>query len=82
MRAVAEGVERPEVDAMLKLMGCDVGQGYFYGRPMLAPDVPACVASFATAPEAVQLVADLTWRAVAIAAPHRQRSARPLFTRR
>jgi diguanylate cyclase (GGDEF)-like protein len=39
MRAVAEGVESPEVDAVLKLMGCDYGQGYYYGRPMLAEDV-------------------------------------------
>jgi EAL domain-containing protein (putative c-di-GMP-specific phosphodiesterase class I) len=36
---VAEGVESPEVDAVLKLMGCDCGQGYYYGRPMLADDV-------------------------------------------
>lgn len=41
MRAVAEGVEGPEIDAVLKLMGCDFGQGYYYGRPMLAGNVPA-----------------------------------------
>ena len=39
MRAVAEGVEGPEIDAVLKLMGCDYGQGYFYGRPVLAEDI-------------------------------------------
>ncbi len=39
MKAVAEGVEGPEVDAVLKLMGCDYGQGYFYGSPALASDV-------------------------------------------
>jgi diguanylate cyclase (GGDEF)-like protein len=40
MRAVAEGVEGPEIDAILRLMGCDLGQGYYYARPMLAENVP------------------------------------------
>jgi EAL domain-containing protein (putative c-di-GMP-specific phosphodiesterase class I) len=39
MHSVAEGVEGPELDAVLKLMGCEFGQGYFYGRPMLADDI-------------------------------------------
>ena len=43
MRAVAEGVEEPEIDALLKLMGCDLGQGYYYGRPMPADAVPGFV---------------------------------------
>jgi len=49
LATVAEGVEGPEIHSMLKLMGCDRGQGYYYGRPMLAERVPDCVAAFASA---------------------------------
>ncbi len=31
---VAEGVENEEVEKYLRRLGCDVGQGYFYGKPM------------------------------------------------
>ena len=34
MRAVAEGIENPEVLRFLSDLGCDVGQGYLLGRPM------------------------------------------------
>jgi diguanylate cyclase len=37
MRVVAEGVETPELAAMLQSLGCRTGQGYFYGRAA-APD--------------------------------------------
>nr|WP_321458293.1 GGDEF domain-containing protein [uncultured Cohaesibacter sp.] len=30
---VAEGVEEPAQHELIKLIGCDVGQGYLYGRP-------------------------------------------------
>jgi len=33
----AEGIETPEIAATLKAMGFTYGQGYFYGRPMTAP---------------------------------------------
>lgn len=33
LRVVAEGVEDGETLALLKELGCDVGQGYFIGRP-------------------------------------------------
>lgn len=32
-RAVAEGIESPADLAALEAMGCDVGQGFFFGRP-------------------------------------------------
>ncbi len=33
----AEGVETPEQAALLRRLGCDIGQGYFLSRP-LPPD--------------------------------------------
>ena len=33
---IAEGVETAEVVAELRELGCDVGQGYYFGRPMAA----------------------------------------------
>jgi EAL domain-containing protein (putative c-di-GMP-specific phosphodiesterase class I) len=34
MRVVAEGVESETVWSALKLLGCDVGQGYHFARPV------------------------------------------------
>lgn len=31
---VAEGIENEEVEKYLHRLGCDIGQGYFYGKPM------------------------------------------------
>jgi EAL domain-containing protein (putative c-di-GMP-specific phosphodiesterase class I) len=30
---VAEGVENPEAAGLLRSMGCDLAQGYYFGRP-------------------------------------------------
>ena len=40
IRITAEGVEKAEQLAMLRRLGCDVGQGYLFGRPMHPDDVP------------------------------------------
>lgn len=38
LKAVAEGVETEQEQALLKTLGCEFGQGYFYSRPVaLAP---------------------------------------------
>ena len=39
MHVVAEGVEDKEALQLLKEMGCDIAQGYYIARPMLADDL-------------------------------------------
>ncbi|WP_371365425.1 EAL domain-containing protein [Pseudomonas sp. QL9] len=41
MAVVAEGIESEEQLNCLKAMGCDVGQGYYYARPMSCVDLMA-----------------------------------------
>jgi EAL domain-containing protein (putative c-di-GMP-specific phosphodiesterase class I) len=36
LQTVAEGVEQEDQHAFLRDAGCDIGQGYLYGRPMPA----------------------------------------------
>ena len=36
LRVIAEGVETPAQLARLRFLGCDVGQGYYFGRPVEA----------------------------------------------
>jgi diguanylate cyclase (GGDEF)-like protein len=36
VRVVAEGIENETVSSELRALGCDIGQGYFLGRPMPA----------------------------------------------
>ena len=35
---VAEGVETTEDEQFIRAIGCDVGQGYLYSRPICASD--------------------------------------------
>ncbi len=42
---VAEGIETQEQAEMMLWLGCDFGQGYFYGRPIPASALPACVSA-------------------------------------
>jgi diguanylate cyclase (GGDEF)-like protein len=44
MHTVAEGVETSEQLQILRAMKCDQAQGYLYGRPTPASDVPAAIA--------------------------------------
>lgn len=45
VNAIAEGIETPRHLDMLRQLGCTLGQGYLFGRPMPAADVPAYLAS-------------------------------------
>jgi EAL domain-containing protein (putative c-di-GMP-specific phosphodiesterase class I) len=39
LTAIAEGIETAEQLAMLRAMGCPLGQGYFFSRPMAADKI-------------------------------------------
>jgi EAL domain-containing protein (putative c-di-GMP-specific phosphodiesterase class I) len=41
---VAEGIESRATAELLRSMGCDVGQGFYFGRPMQAQDIAGRVA--------------------------------------
>jgi PAS domain S-box-containing protein len=45
LRTVAEGVETEEQAEMLLWLGCEFGQGWFYGRPLTADRIPDAVAA-------------------------------------
>jgi EAL domain-containing protein (putative c-di-GMP-specific phosphodiesterase class I) len=40
LSVVAEGIERPDQAAFLLDHACDFGQGYWYGRPQPADELP------------------------------------------
>jgi EAL domain-containing protein (putative c-di-GMP-specific phosphodiesterase class I) len=44
LRTVAEGIESAEQQAMLHALGCDVGQGFHFARPVPATAVPRLLA--------------------------------------
>jgi len=41
MHLVAEGIETEQQSAFIQAMGCDIGQGYLYGKPMPAAEFGA-----------------------------------------
>ncbi|MBO0346077.1 EAL domain-containing protein [Roseibium sp. CAU 1637] len=47
MKVVAEGIEEAVQGEVLRKLGCDIGQGYLYGRPMLGDDIEELLRSAA-----------------------------------
>src|SRR5258708_40199468 len=47
---VAEGVEDQTHADMLLWLGCDLGQGYLFGRPVPAEDLPSILTERSTSP--------------------------------
>ena len=45
MSIVAEGAEREDEVAVLRALGVDMVQGYYFSKPLPAAEVPAWVAS-------------------------------------
>ena len=41
LRTVVEGIETAENAALVRAVGCDVGQGYYYSRPISVADFEA-----------------------------------------
>lgn len=41
LRTVAEGIEHVEQSELLTWHGCNIGQGWFYGKPVAAAELPA-----------------------------------------
>jgi diguanylate cyclase (GGDEF)-like protein/PAS domain S-box-containing protein len=50
LRIVAEGVETPQQLAFLQDHGCPQGQGYYFGRPMLANELARMIAGKSRTP--------------------------------
>ncbi|TGK01711.1 EAL domain-containing protein [Leptospira semungkisensis] len=46
MNVVAEGIETAEVERLMKEAGCDVGQGYYYSRPIPPEKIPEILSKF------------------------------------
>lgn len=45
LKTIAEGIETQEQAEMMLWLGCDCGQGYFYGRPLPAEELSASVSA-------------------------------------
>lgn len=46
MQVIAEGIETPAGLAVLQDLGCDLGQGYLFSRPMAGADLPGWCSRF------------------------------------
>ena len=44
-RVIAEGIETEEQAAFLKQLGCEMGQGYYYSRPLPSAEIAAMLSN-------------------------------------
>ncbi len=59
LATVAEGIETPAQASMLLWLGCDLGQGWLYGKPASLTEIPRLIATPPqTFPSAMPLAAD------------------------
>jgi len=59
VEVVAEGVDTDERAALLTRMGCDIGQGYLFGRPVPAEQFPVVGHVYTPGPTAPRSGAEL-----------------------
>jgi EAL domain-containing protein (putative c-di-GMP-specific phosphodiesterase class I) len=59
LRVIAEGIETEGQDALLRGMGCDLGQGFLYARPLAASAVAPLIAAPVEAPQLGGFVATM-----------------------
>jgi diguanylate cyclase (GGDEF)-like protein/PAS domain S-box-containing protein len=52
LRTVAEGIETEEHADVVRALGCDLGQGWLYGKPVAAEDLASVVAATRPVPTA------------------------------
>ena len=55
MKVIAEGIENREQSVELQRLGCSLGQGYFFSKPLAAPDALALLKSAQPAATAMPL---------------------------
>ena len=48
MPTLAEGIERPEQAARLRTIGAELGQGYYFARPLTTPQLATYLAGDAS----------------------------------
>jgi diguanylate cyclase (GGDEF)-like protein/PAS domain S-box-containing protein len=60
LRTVAEGIETPEQLAAVTELGCDLGQGFFLGRPTTTGNITLAARSGVVLPSAYSLSVDLS----------------------
>jgi diguanylate cyclase (GGDEF)-like protein/PAS domain S-box-containing protein len=53
---VAEGIETQEQAEMMLWLGCELGQGYFFGRPMPAENLSALLSTHRNPPKPSELI--------------------------
>ena len=58
LRVVAEGVETAAINDQLRDAGCEMGQGWFYGRPLRAEVMSRSLTSSTPAAAPVPVLAD------------------------